>query len=185
MTLLQCNPTAPQRLRIRLRRWLRRETGGSVAVEFVIVFPVLVMFFLFAFESGVFLLRSTMVARATDMTFRDMRMGTLPDTSIDALRTLVCDRAGIILDCSQLTFQMQAVTPGGGQILQPTSCDDQTISYDPILQFRNTDISRKVVVVQACALFDPVFKLSALTLPLTLDAYGRYAIISRTAFASF
>lgn len=185
MTRPQCNSTAPRGLRMRLRRWLHRETAGSVAVEFAIVFPVLIMFFLFAFESGVFLLRSTMVARATDMTFRDVRMGTLTDTSIDALRTLVCERAGIILDCSQVTFQMQAVTAGAEQIAQPTSCDDQTISYDPILQFRNSDITRKVVVVQACALFDPVFKLSALTLPLTLDDYGRYAIVSRSAFASF
>lgn len=66
-----------------MRRVLNKFSGfadrqdGSATIEFVILFPGLMMLFLMGFEAGYYMVRNVSLERAVDMTVRDVRRRTV------------------------------------------------------------------------------------------------------------
>ena len=90
----------------RLRRRAARE-DGSVAIEFLLWFPIFLMIFIWAIEGAVLMARATMFERAIDLVARDIRLGQLVDPNTGTVTEQifineVCRRASVGPNCTDL-----------------------------------------------------------------------------------
>ncbi len=67
---------------------VRRDEHGSIAMEFVIVFPLLMFFFMMVFETGFIATRSVLLERGLDIAARGLRLGTDPTIDHEKLKKL-------------------------------------------------------------------------------------------------
>ncbi len=174
----------PARLLGRAKRLWRRESG-SATVEFVILFPMFIVIFLSAFESGMLMVRQVMLDRALDMTVRGLRLGTLSPPSQAELKANICSRAAIIPDCmNSLLVELRPVDKITWQTPNPAAtCVDRTGTINPVVTVQGGG-DNEMMIVRVCAVFDPFFPTSGLGLQLAKDASGAYALVSTSAFVN-
>ena len=82
-----------------LSRFRKSESGQST-IEFAITFPAVLVILLSGIELGFVNLHHAMLERAVDMTVRDIRLGTGTAPQHDAIKDLICQRAGFIDNCA-------------------------------------------------------------------------------------
>ncbi len=167
-------------------RFLRAEDGVA-SIQFVLAFPVFVMFFGMIFENGMISLRHVMLERGLDMAVRDVRVGRMPEPTPETLRTLICQEAGIIPDCeTQLQLEMitldlraWAGVPGGIQ------CIDRSADERPVTTFVPGQ-NNQLVFLRACARFDPILPLTGIGYAFSSSdndaAGGSYALIATSSY---
>jgi hypothetical protein len=175
----------------RLLRWfalaLRRE-DGTATVEFVLVFPVVMMgIFLPAMESGLLMTRSVMLDRAVDVVMRGVKLGHYPGMTHDLLKREICAQTVIFPNCVQsMLINMQPIsTTTWAMPAEDTPCIDraQEINIpDRFERGQNNDI----IVVQVCMIMDPIFPNVGigLLLPTPSNGLGGYALVAATAFVN-
>lgn len=165
-----------------LRRWMS-DQSGSASVEFVIVFPVMMMLMLGGIETGVTLSKKVMLERALDIAVRDIRLGRLTGASAAELRERVCDNTIILSDCTaNLLIEMVPVTAGAwAPPTDAAQCVDRVDEISPVTAVQSGG-ALIPTVVRACLIIDPVFPTTPLGLRLPLDASGGYALFSTSLF---
>ena len=179
----------------KFKRFKERDDGNAT-VEFVILFPGLMMLFFAGFEAGYYMVRNVALERAVDIAVRDIRLGNgsqygaVPDHA--ALKKRICDAAGIIPDCMQsVKVEIKPVTkaPGGvaaalGSRVQcidkttpPSSPQNAACTYD-------VGVANDLMLIHACATSDPLFPSTGLGVGMKVDAYGNVAIVATSAFVN-
>ncbi|MDP3342578.1 TadE/TadG family type IV pilus assembly protein [Frigidibacter sp.] len=168
-------------IRARLGRF-RGDEAGTSTIEFVIVFPVFAFLLCSAAESGILMLRQVMLDRAVDLAVRDLRLQSFPDVTHDQVKTRICDEATVIPDCTNAVLvEMRQVDKGATLPSTNAPCVDRAASAQSATTFTQGK-DNQMMLIRACAVFDPLFPGSGLGLDLAKDATGAYALISTSAF---
>ncbi|WP_233192664.1 TadE/TadG family type IV pilus assembly protein [Acidimangrovimonas sediminis] len=170
----------------RARAWFAREDGVA-SVEFVLVLPVLFVLFLSSVEAGFLQLRYVMLERGLDMTVRELRLGEISSPTHDKVKDEICRLATVIPDCvNSLMVELKPVDTSTWTGLDASAtCIDrsepiatqQPPNFDP-----GTDDD--LMIIRACAVFDPLFPTTGLGLQLTKDATGAYKLVAASAFVN-
>lgn len=165
--------------------WLRNEDNGNTTIEFVMLFPLFITIFLSSVEAGVLMTRQIMLDRALDMSVRDLRLGAIPDLDHDTLKQRICDDTLIIPDClDTVLLELRPVSTNTWEPLNAAAtCVERDEEIQPVTQFINGGDS-EMMIVRACAVFDPFFPGTGLGLRLPKDASGAYGLIATSAFVN-
>ncbi len=165
-----------------LRRFHRSQDGSST-IEFVIMFPVIFTFFLSTFELGMLETRHVMLDRGLDIAVRAIRLGQIEPVTHDSFKQAVCRAAAIIPDCmNQVKLEMVAVNPRAWVSMAPRAdCVDRNDPGVPLREF-TPGVSNQLMLIRACALFDPYFPTTGLGASLPRASGGAYGLISLSSF---
>ena len=165
-----------------LRRF-RNTEDGHATIEFAITFPAMLFFLLSGIEFGIVGLHHSSLERALDMTVRDIRLETGTAPQHDEIKQRICDRAGFIDNCStNLRLEMVQMDPRNWGLLDATAdCTDLSVDVAPVRNFVNGQ-SNELMILRACAKFDPVFPTTGLGKNMVKDNAGQYALVSVSAF---
>jgi hypothetical protein len=178
-------------------RYLRRRIGaaareedGAATIPFVIFVPFFLMLVMSSIEMGMLMIRHVMLERALDVSVRGLRLGYWTPPTHEELKRAICNNAGIIPDC--MNTVLVELRPVSQTTWQPLSsgaiCADRAQpprdpSDDPNDEFDfipgNGD---DMMLIRACAKFDPLFPLTGLGFQLPKDNTGAYALVSATAY---
>ncbi len=168
-------------LRARMRRF-RGDESGTSTIEFVIVFPVFAFLLCSAAESGVLMLRQVMLDRAVDLAVRDLRLQEFPAVTHAQIKTRICSEATVIPDCTNAVLvEMREVSKGASLPSTAAPCVDRAATVQSATTFTQGK-DNQMMLIRACAVFDPIFPGAGLGLDLAKDATGAYALISTSAF---
>ena len=175
---------------------------GSSTIEFVILFPPFIIFFLSGVEAGLMMLRNAMLERGLDLAVREIRIGTPTPPTFIQFRQQICDVAMIIPNCmDNLQVELEVVDGTTWEPLDPTPrCVDRNSPIDPFDgadDWYNTGINNDFMLVRLCANVDPILPGFALGLILdqvpmpgagdvdeTQEDLNGYAIVALTAFVN-
>ncbi len=170
--------------RLRVRRAAQDEEG-TATIPFVIFMPFFIVLVMSSLEMGMLMIRHVMLERALDMSVRGLRLGIwTPPTHTDLKRT-VCNMAGVIPNCmNTLLIELRPVDTATWQPLSsgPT-CVDRANPILPVTTF-NPGVGDNMMLIRACAKFDPIFPMTGLGFHLPKDNTGAYALVSATAFVN-
>ena len=169
-------------LRQKLRRFTDSETG-SATIEFAITFPAMLLILLSGIELAFVNLRHSMLERAVDITVREIRLGTGSAPQHDAIKDMICTRAGFIENCrDNLRLEMIQLDPRNwADVPANADCTDKSEEVAPVRAFVN-GLDNELMILRACAKIDPVFPTSGLGADLASGVDGQYALIATTAF---
>ncbi len=171
-------------LRRTFRRALRDE-DGTATIPFVIFVPFYMMLVMSSLEMGMLMIREVMLERAVDMTVRGLRLGIWTPPTHTELKRVICNEAYVIKDCMNvLLIELRPVDTTTWQPLAsgPT-CVDRKAVVQPVTTF-NYGQGDNMMLIRACAKFDPLFPLTGLGFQLPKDNTGAYALIAATAFVN-
>jgi hypothetical protein len=173
-----------QSIRARLGRAAREEDGAST-IPFIIFVPFFLMLVMSSIELGLVMVRHVMLERAVDMTVRGLRLGLWMPATHDEMKRTICNNAGIIPDCmNTLLIELRPVDTSNWQPLAsgPT-CVDRAAKIQPLTVF-DQGVGDNMMLIRACAKFDPIFPTTGLGATLPRDNTGAYALVSSTAFVN-
>lgn len=162
---------------------VREDESGNSTIEFVILFPLIMLMFFNAFESGMMMIRYVMLERGLDVTVRAIRLGTSIEVDAADVRQMVCNGAGIIPDCyDSVKVEMIKVDPRSWSAPDRNAdCIDRNNPAAPLRNFA-TGGTNDLMVLRVCALFDPLFPLAGLGFQMQKDGSGQYALVSTSVF---
>ena len=164
-------------------RGFRRKEDGSATLEFLMTLPAFMLIFTTGYESGMLATRNVMLERGVDLAVREVRLGILVNPTHDKLVTRICQTSKIIPDCeANLRLEMVSTdirnfNPPGGDV----ECVDRAEEGDPVLNF-NTGLNNQLMVLRACALFDPMIPTSGLGKEIPKESGGAYALVATSAY---
>jgi Flp pilus assembly protein TadG len=171
-------------LRKRLTRF-RREERGAVIVEFLVWFPLFFGLLTSSFELGFLLTRQALLERAVDVTMREVRVGIMERPSHEDLKERICAEPTLVKDCANaLLLEMRPVDIERWDLPDAeTACVDRESQMNPSVAF-NPGRANELMLVRACAIFDPFLPLSSLAAAIKQDASGGIPIYTTSAFVN-
>lgn len=173
-----CGLTAP------LRRFFRREEGGG-AIELVILLPVMMSIFMASSEAGLYMTRQIIIERAVDLTMRDLRLGTFPNPTHDAIKTAICDNAKSVPHCIEgirVELRPVSTTTWNLPTTAPT-CIDRDEAVQPANTF-SPGAENELMLVRVCVIQDAMFPGAGIGAGVARDSQGGYGIITIAAFVN-
>ncbi|OYX45415.1 MAG: pilus assembly protein TadE [Rhodobacterales bacterium 32-67-9] len=172
----------------RVRTWLgskAREEDGTATIPFIMFLPFFLLLLMSTLESGMLMVRHVMLERGLDMTVRDLRLGIWNNPTHEEVKRAVCNRAGVIPDC--MNVLLVELRPVSTTTWEPLSagpvCVDRAEPIKPVTTF-DSGVGDEMMLIRACAKFDPIFPTSGLGFQLPKDNTGAYALVSTTAFVN-
>ena len=168
----------------------RHDERGVVTVEFVVVFPIFLLFFLATYENGMISLKHVMLERGVDITVREVRIGQILDLKADVLRDRICDVASIIPDCSnQLRVEMiTSNVRNWDYVDKGVQCIDRSAANQALVDFAALG-NNQLMFLRVCARIDPELPTSGLLgRSIVAESAGNaaagssYALVSSAAF---
>jgi len=179
-----------RRVSLFLRRVRKREDGGP-SIEFVLIFPPILLLIVSAFELGLLMTRHVMLERGMDMAVREVRLNTNVQFDEIMIKRMVCNAAGIIPNCmDRLYLEMNSVdlreTNGVSAATVPrnASCTDVVDPFELRPEFENGS-ANEMMVVRACARLVPMLPETGLGYFLSRmegSENGFYRLVSTSAF---
>ncbi|SER58771.1 hypothetical protein SAMN04490244_101592 [Tranquillimonas rosea] len=162
-----------------------RDRRGTSTVEFALMFPLVLAWFILGAEVGIHQLRQTMFERGVDVVTRDLRLGepTLQDP--EELRKAVCARTLVIANCmGDLTIDMTPVEVDTfAPAAEPIDCRDRTEEIKPVVNY-DQGSSNEVMLLRFCVLYDPVFPNMGLGEIMPRAAGGGVPIYATTFYVN-
>ncbi|HQU67922.1 MAG TPA: pilus assembly protein [Albidovulum sp.] len=176
--------TLMSRLKLRFAR-AAREEDGAATIPFLLFLPFFMMLVISSLEMGVLMLRHVMLERSLDLSVRDLRLGTFTGTYTDFKR-LICNRAGIIPNCmTTVVIELRPVsTVTWAPLSSGAICVDRANPLVPLGNPFEKGAGDELMLVRACAKFDPIVPTTGMGFQLPKDNTGAYALISTTAFVN-
>jgi len=152
----------------RFLQGFRKKEDGGPSVEFVLVFTPFMILMVSAFELGLLMTRHVMLERGLDMAVREVRLNTGAPITEDQLKTMVCNAAGIIPNCTtQLRIEMIALDLrqqngfANSGVSRVAPCIDAADPFQPAPVFQN-GTANEMMIVRACARLVPMLPETAL-----------------------
>ncbi|GAA6207142.1 hypothetical protein NBRC116601_04350 [Cognatishimia sp. WU-CL00825] len=163
-------------------RFFRKSEDGNAAVEFAIMFPVLLVFLMMSVEVGLMTLRHTMLERAMDDTVRWVRLNTGGAPTHEELKARICEY-NVVPDCAtNLHLEMVVRDVRNWTDLPSTfACTDASETIAPMSEY-SFGMDNELVVLRACAKYTPIFPSSKFASALQTDGAGDTSITAMTAF---
>lgn len=164
-------------------------------MEFVIVFPIVLLLFIAVFETGMILTRQVMLERALDSTVRLLRLDQVvapeePDAFAAAVRQNICANTLVIPNCMDV-LQLDLRSIDQTNYILPDSnalCINRNDMLPPganqVFQGRNNDGFDNLMLVRTCVVVDRILPISGFGLNLTRDDTGGLHMISSTIFVN-
>jgi len=167
-----------------ISRFFRREEANAT-VEFVIVFPVIILIFVAAFETAMLLTRQVMLERSLDSAVRHLRLTSGLTVTHDAIRENICDNTAILLDCeNSLSMDLRVINQNTYELPDyHTMCLNEDGTVHPLTMF-NPGGNDELMLVRVCALVDRILPISGLGLDLTRDDLGNIHLTAATIFVN-
>lgn len=164
--------------------FFRREAGNAT-VEFVIVFPIIIMIFVAAFETAMLLTRQVMLERSLDSAVRYLRLTSGVSVTYDAIRDNICENTAMIADCeNSLALDLRVIDQSSYALPDyQTMCLDEEGTVHPLTQF-NPGGEDQLMLIRVCALVDRILPISGLGLELTRDDQDNIHLIAATIFVN-
>jgi hypothetical protein len=166
-------------------RHFKKNEDGVISVEFVLLFPVLMMIFFVAFEVGLWNMREVMLRRAVNIVVRDIRLNTAAPPTYDEMKTAICERTTFVEGCeAALRIEMQALPlDAWANIDDKASCVDRRDEVEPQQTFTPGG-QNELMIVRVCRLFEPLFPGVGLGQRLAEDADGEYGLRVTAGFVT-
>lgn len=164
---------------------LWRKDDGTATMEFVLMVPVLLAVFLAAFESGLLMVRHTMLDRAVDMTVREVRLGHMMNATHDTLKDMICDHTVVIPNCrSVIRIEMEPISTTTWALPDESpTCIDRAETIHPVTTV-NPGLAEEIMLVRVCVVADAMFPTTGIGLGLPKDGNGGYRLIAVSAFVN-
>lgn len=160
----------------------RKDDAGNATVEFAILAPVFLFFMMAAVEVGMMTLRSTMLERSLDQTVRWVRLNTGAQVTHAQLKTMLCSH-NIVPNC-ETNVHLEMIDRdlrNWSDISPSATCTDRSLEVQPVSD-PEPGVDNELMVLRACAKFQPIFPSSWFTSQLVLDDAGDARIVAMTAF---
>jgi len=161
----------------------RRSEEGSVTFEFVYFFPAVFGMFIMAYEVGMLGTRHVMLEHGLDETVREVRIGRLLDTSHDSLKDSICKHARIIPDCAD-NLRLEMINNDPRNWVQPgqtVQCVDREEDSQPLITF-NPALNNELMILRACALFDPMVPLGLIGTTIPKESGSAYGLVATSSY---
>lgn len=169
-----------------LRRF-RDDESATATLELVIVFPVLMLLFIAAFESAMILTRQIMLERTLDQAVRVLRLAQGVITDADTVRQTMCQNTSLLPNCSELlSIDLQLVDRDTYDM--PT--DDEICANrgnDTVIQPSNefqVGGNNEFLLIRTCLVVDRILPISGFGLNLARDDSGGLHMVSSTIFVN-
>ncbi len=161
----------------------QKDNAGHASIEFAIMFPVFFFILLSSIELGVMTVRSALLERALDVVVREVRLTTGTAPSHQALKEMLCEETNVVPDClNNLALEMYLIDPRAWtDISASATCTNRAEEVDPVTSFSN-GMDNELMILRACAKFDPMFSEIGLSSYLERDSSGDSAIVAMSAF---
>lgn len=172
----------------KLARWLRRarsDQRGTATLEFVIVFPPIILLLVMSVEASAMLTRQAMLDRGLDIAVRNVRLGVNPVLGHQDLKQWVCDASPSIPNCSdRVKIELETRDPFAWTPPDPTpDCIDEDEPMAPVRTFVPGN-ANELMLVRACVLFEPLFPGAALGKQMKIRNEKYYGLVSTAAFVN-
>lgn len=166
-----------------LLKKLRKEETGSAAIEFAIMFPVFFFILLSAIEVGMLTVRSALLERALDIVVRDIRLTTGTAPGHAEIKAALCAETNVVPDCTNnLSLEMYRIDPRNWTDIPSTAtCTNRAEEVSPVTTFEN-GMDNELMVLRACAKYEPMFSEYGLSLFMEHDSSGDTALLAHSAF---
>lgn len=172
------------RLTQRLRRVVATE-DGTATIDFVLCIPVIMTIFIASIESGMLMTRYLMLERSVDIVMRNLRLGEYPDPTSAFLKTEICRRSTILVDCEDsITIALEPISQTTWNFPTRTAgCVDReenispSVTYDPGAQ-------HEIMLVRVCVMQDAMFPTTAMGLNMPTDNQGGYGLTAISAYVN-
>lgn len=173
---------------LKIRKVLRREDAATT-VEFVVLFPIVLLVFFIAAENVVVNLKSTILDSALDRTIRELRLGMIPPPVDQAtLKTMICERMGSPVGCkNDLVLELTVATfsaSGSGLVSLPSStatCVNKSTSINPVVSFA-LGVANDLVFVRACYTVDVSFPMTVGAVSVADKVGNTHQLVSTAVF---
>ncbi|MEJ6393953.1 TadE/TadG family type IV pilus assembly protein [Gymnodinialimonas sp. 2305UL16-5] len=170
-----------------IRRFLRNESG-TATLELVIVFPLLMIVFIAAFESAMILTRQIILERVLDLTVRELRLTRELTTDVAEFRQVLCAKSRFLPNCTELLeVDLQIIepvafdVPDNNQICANRGND---LIIRPDNEFETQSQNNQLLLVRTCLIVDPIIGFSAFGLNLARDESGGLHMIATSIFVN-
>lgn len=168
----------------RLRRFGRDE-DGIAAVEFALLFPIVIFMFFWVVELGIIMTKSVMLEFAVDVSMRELRLGRMIDPDTDKLKDAICARARILGTCrTTIMLDLQPVNTSNWQLPpREVTCRDRSQNLQPVVNF-TIGQQNQIMLVRACVIVQPLFPGTGVGAMLRKDASGGFGMTAMSAFVN-
>ncbi|WP_166486166.1 TadE/TadG family type IV pilus assembly protein [Jannaschia sp. CCS1] len=169
-----------------LRAFWRDETA-TATLEMVIVFPLMMIVFIAAFETALILTRQIILERSLDMSVRVLRLAQGLDTDTDAVRDTMCANTRLLPNCQEL-LSIDLIVIDDETYAMPTNeqiCnargEDLIISPDNAF---DDGVGGDFMLIRTCLIVDRILPFSGFGLNLTRDDSGGMHMMASTIFVN-
>lgn len=172
-------------MRRHLKKWLSDDESGNASLEFVTLFPLVILLFCSAFEAGVLSIRQVMLDSATTDVVRHLRLASNTPPERSALINLVCERAKVFPDCENaISVELAPIDTTAWDLDRGAlGCNNRENGFIPAEEYVAGD-NNELMMLRICAVFEPVFPTVGLGATLTRINDTDYAIVSTSAFVN-
>ncbi len=162
-----------------------RSDAANATVEFVIVFPVIILVFVAAFETSMLLTRQVIMEKALDSAVRHLRLTSGLTVTHDAIRENICENSPVLLNCDEaLLLDLRVIDQETYNLPSyDTLCVDRAGTVTPANTF-NPGAQNELMLVRACAVVDLILPFSGFGLDITRDDTGGVHITTATVFVN-
>ncbi len=172
-------------------RQFRNDEAATASMELVIVFPILMLLFIAAFETAMILTRQVMLERTLDMSVRVLRLAQGVITNADEVRTTMCANTSLLPNCEdlleidlQIVDRDTYVLPADDQICAQRG-NEMIVRPDNHFQFgvdNLNDANNDFLLIRTCMVVDRILPISGFGLNLARDDSGGLHMIASTIF---
>jgi Flp pilus assembly protein TadG len=166
------------------RAFARREDGNST-IEFVTAVPTLMFIFMMAFESGWFMVKSTMLERSVNMTIRQLSQGHIPNPTVAELKTRICDQAVIFDNCdTSIMVELQPISQTAWNMpAQAVTCINRDEAIQPATPW-DPGANHDIMLVRVCVMTYALFPSTGLGAYMVRNEDGEIGLTAVQAFVN-
>lgn len=170
---------------IHLRRFWQRE-DATATMEFVILFPIIMMLFVASFETSMIMTRQVMLERTLDQATRLLRLAQGAAVTTADIRDAICDNTSFLPNCDALlTVDLQRIDRATYAV--PSDNDICAERGDMIAHPSNSfevGVDNDIMLVRVCLIVDRLLPFSGYGLNLSRDASGGMHMIATSLFVN-
>lgn len=171
----------------RLKDFSRCEKA-TAALEFCIVFPIIMILFIAVFETAMILIRQVMLERSLDNSVRFLRLTHNPAVSASDIRTHICNNTLVLTDCEDVLVvdlrvieEINYTLPG-----EDTLCVNSDGVLNPANEFSvgSGTEQEELMLIRVCAEVQRILPFSGFGLNLTRDNNDNVHMTSASVFVN-